>query len=98
MALEEGWQHDFLTQCVRIFINGEAGTVRCNLEKHAVRLSEIKTAEPVAIDLAAVGNAKRIQPFGPRMVLFLRGRTERHVMHTARTLARHRQVGLRNDM
>src|SRR5690606_15286640 len=56
MRLEEGWEHHLLAEGLHILVHREPGPIGGDLEQDSVRLAEVEAAEPVAIDLPAVGN------------------------------------------
>src|SRR5262245_31999411 len=70
---EEWRQHDLLAQCGFVLVHREPWPIRGDLEQDAIWLAEVQAAEPVAIDLAAVGDAQSVQSLGPGIVL-LKGR------------------------
>ena len=55
--LQKGRQRQFLAERFQRLVGGEAGSVGCDLEQDAVRLTEIKAAEIEPVDLAAVADA-----------------------------------------
>ena len=57
MWLQERRQHNLFAQRRNIFVDAKTRAVCCDLEEHAVRLAEIKTLEPVAVDFSAIRNA-----------------------------------------
>src|SRR5689334_21595754 len=56
--LEEGGQHNLLTERRLVLIDAESGTVGRNLEQNAAGFPEVQATEPVAINLAAVSDAE----------------------------------------
>ena len=58
LSLQERRQHQALAELVERLVDRETGPVGGDLEQYAVRLAEIERLEPVAVDLAAVGNAQ----------------------------------------
>src|SRR3954463_12857490 len=64
---EEWWQHDMLSKRCFVLVNGETRAIGRDLEEDAVRLAEVEAAEVVAVHLAAVRNAERVEPVCPRV-------------------------------
>src|SRR4051812_32937320 len=53
LRLEERREHHLLAERRHVLVHAEAGAVGRDLEQDSVRLAEVETAEPVAVDLAA---------------------------------------------
>src|SRR5689334_2311901 len=66
--LQERRQRDLLTQSFGVFVHREAGSIGGDLEQDAARLAEIEAAEPVAINLPAIGDAQLFQAVGPGVI------------------------------
>ena len=62
---QERRQRELLAERLHRLVGGKAGAVGGDLEQDAVRLAEIKTAEIEPVDLAAVADAKFVQPLRP---------------------------------
>src|SRR6185312_9061217 len=96
-GLEEWGEHKTLAKCCRIFIDRKPGSIRSNFEEHPVRLTNIKAAKPMPIDLAAIRNSKLVQSIGPGIVLSVNA-AEGNVMNTARALLNDGEIGLDSDV
>src|SRR5689334_11247241 len=65
--LEGGREDQPLAEMLRILVELEAGTERCDLEQHADRLAEVDRAEPETVDHGrrpSAGGAHAVDPAG----------------------------------
>src|SRR5262245_28221734 len=97
IRFEERREHELLAERRGVLVDGEPRAVSGDLEEHAIWLAQVETAEPEAVDLAAVGNRELVEARGPGVVVRVR-RAEGDVMHAAGALLADGQVGLYGDV
>src|SRR5436305_14055603 len=83
MGLQPGRKNQVLAECRRIFVNREAGTIRCNLEQHPTRLEKVDGLEPEPVDDFSRSAASAIDSLAYLELRFVIRYAPGHMMYSA---------------
>ncbi len=87
---QEGWQRELFT--VERIIHGKSLSIRCQLEKQAIRLANVRRGEVVAVNRARVAVAKRVEPRDPVADLLPIRNAQRDMMDSAGAIPGTREI------